>query len=74
MYFILKNASFPTTIGTIIVQEGQIGGGSGGSHTPTNVTFTINPTPSNATVTLTASGYTQSGNSICFWLYIKIWQ
>lgn len=64
MYFILKNASFPTTIGTITVQEGQIGGGSGGSSTPTNVTFTINPTPSNATVTLTASGYTQSGNSI----------
>ena len=63
MYFILKNASFPTTIGTITVQEGQVGGG-GGSSTPTNVTFTINPTPSNATVTLTASGYTQSGNSI----------
>ena len=63
MYFILKNASFPTTIGTITVQEGQVGG-SGGSTTPTNVTFTINPTPSNATVTLTASGYTQSGNSI----------
>lgn len=32
--------------------------------TPTNYTFTINPNPSNATVTLTASGYTQSGNSI----------
>lgn len=63
MYFILKNASFPTTIGTITVQEGQVGGG-GGSSTPTNVTFTINPTPSNATVVLTASGYTQSGNSI----------
>lgn len=63
MYFILKNASFPTTIGTITVQEGQVGGGGGGS-TPTNVTFTINPTPSNATVKLTASGYTQSGNSI----------
>lgn len=27
-------------------------------------TFTINPTPSTATVTLTASGYRQSGNSI----------
>lgn len=27
-------------------------------------TLTINPTPSNATVKLTASGYTQSGNSI----------
>jgi len=27
-------------------------------------TLTINPTPSDATVTLTASGYTQSGNSI----------
>ena len=38
MYFILKNASFPTTIGTITVQEGQVGGG-GGSSTPTNVTF-----------------------------------
>lgn len=30
----------------------------------TNYTFTIKPTPSNATVVLTASGYTQSGNSI----------
>ena len=39
---------------------------SGGDEpvTPTNYTFTINPTPSSATVTLTASGYTQSGNSI----------
>ena len=32
--------------------------------TPTMYTFTINPTPTNATVTLTADGYTQSGNSI----------
>lgn len=32
--------------------------------TPTNYTFTINPTPSTAIVTLTASEYTQSGNSI----------
>ena len=32
--------------------------------TPTMYTFTINPTPTNATVTLTASGYTQSGKSI----------
>lgn len=30
----------------------------------TNYAFTINPTPSSATVTLTASGYTQTGNSI----------
>lgn len=30
----------------------------------TKYTFTIVPTPSDATVTLTASGYTQSGNSI----------
>lgn len=65
MYFILKNATFTNAIGTIPVQEGNVGGGgSGGSTTPTNVTFTINPTPSNATVKLTASGYTQSGNSI----------
>lgn len=65
MYFILKNATFSNAIGTISVQEGNVGGGgNGGSTTPTNVTFTINPTPSNATVTLTASGYTQSGNSI----------
>lgn len=28
------------------------------------MTFTINPTPSDAVVTLTATGYTQSGNSI----------
>ena len=31
---------------------------------PQLCTFTINPTPSNATVTLTATGYTQQGNSI----------
>lgn len=29
-----------------------------------NYTFTINPTPSTAVVTLTADGYTQDGNSI----------
>ena len=32
--------------------------------TTTNYTFTINPTQSTATVTLSASGYSQSGNSI----------
>lgn len=32
--------------------------------TPTMYTFTINPMQTNATVTLTASGYKQSGNSI----------
>lgn len=32
--------------------------------TPTMYTFTINPMVANATVTLTASGYKQSGNSI----------
>jgi hypothetical protein len=32
--------------------------------TPTGYRFTINPTPSTATVTLTAEGYTQNGNSI----------
>ena len=39
---------------------------SGGDEpvTPTMYTFTINPTPSDATVTLTATGYTQSGKSI----------
>ena len=31
---------------------------------PNIVTYTINPTPSDATVVLTANGYTQSGNSI----------
>jgi hypothetical protein len=33
-------------------------------ETPTNYTFTINPTPADAVVTLTALGYTQNGNSI----------
>ena len=33
-------------------------------ETPTMYTFTINPTPINAAVTLTASGYSQSGKSI----------
>lgn len=36
---------------------------TGGEEIP-NYAFTINPTPSNAIVTLTASGYTQNGNSI----------
>ena len=31
---------------------------------PSTATLTINPTPNDATVTLTAAGYTQSGNSI----------
>ena len=35
-----------------------------GSTTPTIYTFTINPTPSDAIVILTATGYTQDGNSI----------
>ena len=37
---------------------------AGSAPVVTNYTFTINPTPSDATVTLTASGYTQNGNSI----------
>ena len=32
--------------------------------TPLNYTLSVTPTPSDATVTLTAAGYTQSGNSI----------
>jgi hypothetical protein len=39
-------------------------GSTGSTGTSTMYTFTINPTPTNATVTLTASSYTQSGNSI----------
>lgn len=37
---------------------------TGGGEDDSTYTFTINPTPSTATVILTASGYTQSGNSI----------
>lgn len=34
------------------------------TSTPTMYKFTISPTPSSATVTITTNGYTQSGNSI----------
>jgi hypothetical protein len=67
MYFILKNANFSNSnIGKITVQEGTVGGGgsSSGGGSPVTYTFTISPTPSSATVKLTATGYTQSGNSI----------
>lgn len=49
--------------GNVVVSV-QTSGAGGDVVDPTNCTFTINPTPSTATVTLTASGYTQSGNSI----------
>lgn len=60
MYFILKSASFPDTIGNIEVTAGEVGSGgsSDGGSTSSTCTFTVKPSPSTATVTLTASGYT----------------
>ena len=48
-----------TFVGAAELTSGGNTGGSGGNKpgTPVNYTFTINPTPTSATVTLTASGY-----------------
>lgn len=48
--------------GRVVVTVSTTANSTGGDTTM--YTFTINPTPSTATVTLTASGYSQSGNSI----------
>ena len=52
------------TANVVITAVATSNSGSGEEDEPTNYTFTINPTPDSATVTLTAAGYTQSGNSI----------
>lgn len=68
------NASITSNI-TISVSATAVGGGSTGStgstggntepDTPTNTfTYTVNATPKVAAVTLSAPGYTQSGNTI----------
>jgi len=66
MYFILQGANFPDSIGQLQgVKPGEVGsGGTGGGTVDPNATLTINPSPSDATVVLTATGYTQSGKSI----------
>lgn len=66
MYFILQGASFPDSIGKLEgIKPGEVGsGGTGGGTVDPNATLTINPSPSDATVVLTATGYTQSGKSI----------
>lgn len=65
MYFILKGANFADSkLGKITVVEGQIGTGGTTIDPNAEYTLTVQPTPSDATVTLTATGYTQSGNSI----------
>lgn len=57
---VIYNANITGNIMINVVTEGS----AVEPDEPTNYTFTINPTPTSATVTLTASGYTQSGNSI----------
>ena len=66
MYFILQGANFPDSIGQLQgIKPGEVGsGGTGGGTVDPNATLTINPSPSDATVVLTATGYTQSGKSI----------
>lgn len=65
MYFILKGADFSSAnLGQITVVEGTVGSGGSGGDSSATYTLTVEPTPSTATVALTASGYTQSGNSI----------
>lgn len=52
--------------GNVLIKVPTINTATGEEEEPetTKYTFTINPTPSDATVILTANGYTQSGNSI----------
>ena len=59
MYFILNGATFSNNIGTVKIETGTAGGGSEPSTpvNPTNYVFTLNPIPTSATVTLTATGY-----------------
>lgn len=59
--------SIAAVTGNVVIKVPTVNTGTGEEEDPvipTNYTFTINPTPSTATVALTASGYTQSGNSI----------
>lgn len=57
MYFILKGATFPSTIGTITVTEGSVGsGGTSSGGTVSNYKFKVTATPSTATVKLEAAG------------------
>lgn len=58
--YTVSKSGYVTQNGTVIVTGDQ----SLSITLASFCTLTINPTPSNATVTLTASGYTQSGNSI----------
>ena len=52
--------------GNVLIKVPTVNTTTGEEEEPdvTQYTFTINPSPSDATVTLTANGYTQSGNSI----------
>lgn len=57
--------TIPTKVtGNVVITVPTKKTSTGGEEEPVNYTFTINPTPTSATVVLTASGYTQSGNSI----------
>lgn len=60
--------SIAAVTGNVVIKVPTVNITTGGEEEPevpvNNYTFTINPTPSNATVTLTAPGYTQSGKSI----------
>lgn len=51
---------------TVNLTTGDVsgGGGGGGGDTPVIYAFSINPTPSDASVTLVAAGYQQQGNAI----------
>lgn len=58
------NAEITSNI-TISVSATAVSGGNTEPDTPTNTfTYTINPTPKAAVVTLSAPGYAQSGNAI----------
>ena len=60
MYFILNGATFSNNIGTVNIETGTVTPPSGGGSqpsTPTSYTFTINPNPTSATVTLSATDY-----------------
>lgn len=50
--------------GNVLIKVPTINTATGEEDVTPDYTFTINPTPVDAAVTLTATGYTQSGNSI----------
>ena len=63
MTYIISKEGYSTIKGDVVVDSDKVIDVVL-EEKPTTAMFTINPTPSDAVVTLTADGYTQEGNSI----------